>query len=49
MRGKPDRAPGWVRRQRAARRPGKGCVQRPRDKKAFDEGWDRIFGKGKTR
>jgi hypothetical protein len=24
---------------------GKGSTQRPTDKKKFDEGWDRIFGK----
>ena len=26
---------------------GKGDKQRPTDKKKFDEGWDRIFGKKK--
>ena len=26
---------------------GKGSKQRPTDKKKFDEGWDRIFGKKK--
>lgn len=24
---------------------GKGSKQRPTDKKKFDDGWDRIFGK----
>lgn len=26
---------------------GKGSSPRPTDKKKFDEGWDRIFGKKK--
>ena len=26
---------------------GKGSADRVKDKKSFDESWDRIFGKGK--
>lgn len=28
---------------------GKGSLQRPTNKKKFDEGYDRIFGKGKVK